>query len=449
MKAKSKATGEPKSFFKTMTILALPILAQDLINASVNFLDHLMVGSLGLEAINAVGFSNQLFFLYSLVLYGMCSGSAILTGQYWGKNDIKGIHKVIGLGFLAGMVLGVIFAAVAIIFPRWFLSFYTDCPDVLELGAVYLRVVGISYLITPITMTYNFALRSIQKTNIPMLTVTIALFTSLILNYIFIFILGWGVFGAAFGTLIARIVEFTAQAIIIRRLKLPVAAKFKEYMSFNRAFVKDYFHITTPVILNEAAWALGVVLCQIAYRGAGLESQGAMQISMAISNLFFVAGIAVGAASGIMIANALGAGKRAEAISISRKAILFNVLVGIIMSGLLFMVSPFITGLYDVSDVVRGYADRLLTVVAIFMTIRMFNFTTIIGILRNGGDTKFCLFADGLVMWFVAVPMAFLGIYMFGLPIYWVFVLVLMEEVIKVFLTGFRVLGNKWANTVV
>ena len=449
MDTKIEIKGKQNGFFKTMTFLALPILAQDLVNASVNFLDHLMVGSLGLEAINAVGFSNQLFFLYSLVLYGMCSGSAILTGQYWGKNDKEGIHKVLGIGFLTGMALGIAFAIVAIIFPRWFLSFYTDNPEVLELGTVYLRVVGISYLITPITMTYNFALRSINKTGIPMMTVTIALFTSLALNYIFIFMLEWGVFGAALGTLIARIVEITAQAIIIRKLKLPVSAKLKEYMSFSKEFVKDYFRITMPVILNEAAWALGVILCQIAYRGTGSESQGAMQISMAISNLFFVAGVAVGAASGIMIANSLGAGKRTQAISYSRKAILFNVAVGIVMSVLLFMISPFITGLYDVSDVVRNYADRLLTVVAIFMTVRMFNFTTIIGVLRNGGDTKFCLFADGVVMWIVAVPMAWLGVYVFELPIYWVFVLVLMEEVVKVFLTGFRVLGNKWANTIV
>jgi len=449
MKVKNSTKGETKKFLKAMTILAMPILAQDLVNASVNFIDHLMVGSLGLEAINAVGFSNQLFFLYSLVLYGMCTGSAILTGQYWGKNDVRGIHKVLGIGFLTGMVLGVTFATVAIVFPRWFLSFYTDVPEIIELGTIYLRTVGISYLITPITMTYNFALRSIKKANIPMITVTIALITSVTLNYIFIFVAGWGVFGAALGTLIARIVEITIQAIIIRKLNLPVVAKFKEYMSFSWIFAKECFRITMPVILNEAAWALGVVLCQIAYRGTGTESQGAMQINMAVANLFYIAGVAVGASSGIMIANALGAGKRVLAISYSRKALVFSVIVGIVMSSLLFVVSPFITQLYDVPDIVRLYANRLLIVTSIFMTVRMFNFTTIIGILRNGGDTKFCLFADGIVMWLVAVPMAFLGVYVFRLPIYWVFVLVLMEEVIKVVLTGFRVLGNKWANTVV
>jgi putative MATE family efflux protein len=415
----------------------------------INFLDNVMVGSQGLEAINAVGFSNQLFFLYSVVIYGVCTGSAVLTGQYWGKKDTQSIHKVMGIGFISGMALAFLFASVAIIFPGWFLGFYTDNPEIIELGKVYLRIVGISYLITPITMTYNFAMRSIKQTKIPMVIIIIALLVNVTLNYLFIMVFGWGVLGAALATLFARVVELTVQAILIRKLKMPIVAKFKEYMSFNREFVKSCFRITAPVILNEMVWALGMVLTQVAYKGAGDEAQGAAQINTAISGLFFVSGMALGVASGIMTANELGAGNRVRAVSYSRKSLLFTSVVGIIMSGLMILICPLLISLYDISDSVSFYANRILIMSAIFMTARIFNFTTIVGILRNGGDTKFCLFVDCLSIWIIAVPMAFLGVYVFKLPIYWVFALVYLDEAVKVLITGARVLGNKWANTVV
>ncbi len=438
-----------KEFIKSATFLALPILAQDLVNTLVNLLDSVMIGSLNREAINAVGFSNQLFFLYSLLIFGVCSGSGVLIGQYWGRNDTKSIHRVMGIGFTIGSIAGLFFASVSIIFPRAFLSLYTTNETVIELGVGYLRTVGISYLLTPITMVINFALRNMKKGKFPMINIIAALLTNLLFNFLFIYVIKLGVVGAALGTVIARVTELFVQQLIIRKNKLPVLAKLKEYFGYNLKFFRNCMRITLPVILNEFMWAFGTMLYQVAYKPVGDDGQAAVQISSAIQNLFYIAGIALGASTGIMIANVLGEGDRAKAISYSRKGVTFNAVVGAAMTAIMLLTCPLFLRFYDVSPAVIHYANNILIITALSLEIRIFNYTAIVGILRSGGDTKFCLLLDCGAVWLVGVPLAFLGSYVFKLPIYLIVLLVTMEEVAKFIPGVIRVFNNKWANTVV
>lgn len=87
-----------RRFYSSMLKLAVPITIQQLISSSTNLLDVLMIGQLGETSIAALGLSNQIFFLLALFLFGISSGSAIFTAQYWGKGDMVNLRKVMGIG---------------------------------------------------------------------------------------------------------------------------------------------------------------------------------------------------------------------------------------------------------------------------------------------------------------------------------------------------------------
>ena len=106
-------------------------------------------------------------------------------------------------------------------------------------------------------------------------------------------------------------------------------------------------------------------------------------------------------------------------------------------------------GFYDVSPVVKDLTQKCLFVIGIILVIKTFNFTAIVGILRSGGDTKFCLLVDSLSVWLIGVPCAFLGSYFLHLPIYQTLILVSCEELVKLFLSGKRVASNKWVKTII
>ena len=80
---------QDKVHFSRLLILALPIAAQNFVQTLLNLVDTLMIGQLGETSIAAVALSNQIFFLIMLLLFGISSGSAVFTAQFWGKKDME------------------------------------------------------------------------------------------------------------------------------------------------------------------------------------------------------------------------------------------------------------------------------------------------------------------------------------------------------------------------
>jgi len=128
-----------RDFYRAMLSIAIPITIQQLISSLLNMLDVLMVGQLGDASIAALGLSNQVFFLLSLLLFGLTSGAAVFTTQYWGQRDVVSIRRVLGICLTIGLISAGIFTLAAFFFPEWVLGFYTSDQEVIAIGARYLR----------------------------------------------------------------------------------------------------------------------------------------------------------------------------------------------------------------------------------------------------------------------------------------------------------------------
>ena len=440
---------ENKKFLRILIFLALPIILQEFMNHAGNFIDMWMVGQLSLESITGLGLSKRLLFLFILLVFGVNSGSAIFMGQYWGKKDVAGIHRVMGIAFTANLFITTIFASIAIFAPRWFLSILTSDPAVIEEGARYLTIASITYFLTAISFTLVVVLRSMRQTKIPMFASGCALIAKIAANYILIFVLDMGIVGAAWGTVVSRSIEITVQILLIKKYRLPVFTSLRKHFDFDLAYVKKFFKVSLPVIGNEFAWSLGVFMYDVAYQFTGTAGQGAFQISDSIQHMFMLTAISIGAASAVMIANHLGAGERDLAIKNSKKCVAVGTVVVTFMAILLFLLGPLIVSTYNVAEDVQNLAATNMGIIAISMLPRTINYYYIISILRQGGDTVFCLLLDTGSVWLIGIPLAFLGAYVLGLPIYWVLAMVYVEEGIKFFFARARVRRGKWANTLV
>jgi Na+-driven multidrug efflux pump len=105
-----------------------------------------------------------------------------------------------------------------------------------------------------------------------------------------------------------------------------------------------------------------------------------------------------------------------------------------------------VLSLYNVSPDVIENAGYVINVVTLFLWIRVNNMTIVVGILRAGGDTRFSLFLDGIIIWIVGVPMAYLGAFVFHLPVYFVYLCAMSEEAAKWLLGIHRYFSRKWIN---
>jgi putative MATE family efflux protein len=439
-----------KIFFKSMLKLAIPIVAQNLILSSLNLVDNIIIGGLGEQAIASVGLANQYFFLLNLLLFGITSGSSIFIAQYWGNKDIVNIKKVLGICLITGGIAAFIFTLGALLLPEQILSIFSRDTAVIIEGSKYLRIICWSYIITSVTFAYSFTLRSTGQVKIPMVVSVIALAVNTVLNYMLVYGLAGfpklGTDGSAIATLIARTVEMLLMLFAVYRNKNIIAAKFTEMFHLSTAFIKNFFKVTIPVILNESIWSLGVTLYAVVYARMGTAVIASTNISSTVERITWVIFMGLGNACAIMIGNKIGEGNEKEAFLYAKRFIILGPSFAIIAGVMVALNSHYILLAYNISPLVYEYASKNLIVFSIFLWAKVFNFTSIVGILRSGGDTKFCLFLDAAGVWLVGVPLAFLGGLVWHLPVYYVYALVFMEEIFK-FIFGLpRILSKKWIN---
>ena len=442
-----------RPFMREMLTIAVPISLQQLINASLNLIDVLMVGQLGETSIAGIGLSNQLFFVFILLLFGLTSGMSIFTAQFWGKREIEPIRKVLGMSILTASFIAVIFTVAATVFTRSVLGLFTNDTNVIEIGSQYLGIVGFSYIAVALATAYIAALRSIQLVKITVIASVAALLFKTTLGYSLIFghfgLPALGVRGAAIGTASGWTLELILLLIFIYTQKTPLAANPLSFFTFEFSFFQRVLRTTLPAVANELFWSVGIATYNGIYAHIGTEAIAAINVNATIEELGFVVFMGLGNACAVMVGNRIGAGKKDEAHEIVRRLILLSVISAWLVGLAVFIVRDVVIGWYNLSPAGIHNVHMLMLVMVCVLWIRMFNFITFIGALRAGGDTLFALVMEICSIWLIGVPAAYIGAFVLDLPVYIVYLMVGLEELAKAFVSFWRYRSRKWIHDVV
>lgn len=440
-------------FYRKVFAIALPIALQNIVSSSLNLIDTFMISSLSTASIAGVSAANKLFFILFLFLFGISSGSSILTAQYWGIKDVKNIRRVLGVCLGLGIAGSFFFAFAALVMPEAVMRIFTNSPGAISEGADYLKIIGICYIPSAITFAYVFILRSTGNVKLPMVVSTLAILMNTFFNWILIYgNLGapaLGVRGAAIATVIARFAEFAVMLIIIYKQRGVAAARFSELIDVNKAFIKRYMVTVLPVIVNELIWAVGVTMYDIVYGRMGEAVMAAMGIAKTIEQFGFFMIYSLGNAAGVVLGNQMGTGDMTHVFNYAKKLLRMMVLVGILMSVFFYFIAPNVATLFNVESEVKSYIVDCVRVLAIATTFKAINMLIIVGILRSGGDTKFAMYLDGGAVWFLAVPLVALGGLVWGLEIKYVYLLAMTEEFAKASIGIWRTYSKKWINNLI
>ena len=435
-------------FLKKAVRIALPVAMQGMLNTIVNLVDTMMIGALGATAIAAVGLANKVFFVFTLLVFGIVSGSGVLAAQYWGNGDIKNIKKVVGLALTLAVAASIAFLVPAVVCPEAVMRIFTASEDAIQVGAGYLTIVALSYPATAVSNTFVAMLRATGRVKAPVVISSCTIFINIFFNYTFIYgnfgAPAMGASGAALATLMARLAEALSIILVVYLGKAPVAARFKEMFGYSREFLVQFFSTTSPVIANEFIWGLGTTLYSLAYGRMGNDAVAAITIATTIQDIVTVLFQGLSAATAVIMGNEMGAGKLKRAERYAKNFLILQFIVTIL--GALFCVAIRwqIISVYNITPEIAESVSRCIIVFALFMPFKMFNYVMVVGILRSGGDTKMCLLLDCSGVWMIGVPMAFLGGLFFGFPIHIVYAMVMLEEVYKAVFGYWRYRQKKW-----
>jgi putative MATE family efflux protein len=442
-----------KEFFRAMLTLAVPVAFQQLISAGLNMIDVLMVGQLGETSVAALGLANQIFFLLILFLFGLTSGMSIFSAQFWGKGDTEQIRHVLGICLTIAVSVAALFSSAAIFMPERLMGFYTEDVAVIQLGSDYLRIVGLSYVFTAITVSYISVLRSITQVTLTVIVAVVALGLKTILGYLFIFgvagLPALGVRGAALGTCIGWSFQAILLVILVYIRKTPLAANPLSFFRFDRAFLIKVLKTSLPAAANEILWSFGITTYNAVYARIGTDAIAAVNINATIEELMFVLFIGLGNACAVMVGNKIGAGGKDVAFEYGRRFAILGVAVALLAGVIVFSIRGTVISLYQISPSAAQDLRSLMLVYSLSAWLRVFNFMLFIGAMRAGGDTRFAMFTELFSVWMIGVPSALLGGFVLHLPVYGVYALVLLEEAVKAVIITRRFLSRKWIHDLV
>jgi putative MATE family efflux protein len=409
-----------KDFFRTMLVIALPIAFQQLISAGLNFIDVMMVTRLGESSVAAVGLANQIFFLLILFLFGITSGMAIFTAQFWGKGDIEQIHHVLGICLAIAISVGALFSFAALFMPERLMGFYTEDPEVIKLGSDYLRIVSLSYVFTAITVSYGSVLRSITQVTLVLIVAVLALALKTVLAYLFIFgiagLPALGVRGAAFGTCVGWVFQAILLLILVYKLKTPLAANPFSFFRFDRPFLFKVLRTSMPAAFNEVLWSVGITSYNAVYARIGTDAIAAVNINATIEELVFVLFIGLGNACAVMVGNKIGAGGKNVAFEYGRRFTILGVGAAILGGATVIAMRETVIGLIPMQPSTADNLRGLMLVYGLSIWLKVFNFMLFIGALRAGGDTRYAMFTELFSIWMIGVPSALIGGFVLHLP---------------------------------
>ena len=441
----------PKIFYKNFARLAAPVVLQNLITLSLAMCDTLFLGAVGENEIAAVTLANSPFFVIMLMVFGFHRGSSVLISQYWGKRDTKTISRVIGVAFMAAITLTTLCAAVTMLFPHQIMRFFTPDPILLDMAARYMKIVAVSYVINTFTQVYISAHRSMENAAVGMYIFGAATLTNTVLNYILIFgkfgAPALGIEGAAIATVISRVVELgitIAYAASNRRFRLDLGAMFRP----GRAIAADFFRYGAPVVLNETLWGLGVSLYPAILSRMGTDILAAQTISTNVEKVFNVLATGVANASGVIIGTLMGQGKAKEAFETSHTLRTLSFLVGVAAMLFLLVAAWPIVSWFNIPDTTKAVARVVLIIYALRLPMVNINMTTVVGILRAGGDSRVAAMIDLVALWLFSLPVSALLGLVFKTHYIYVFIAICMDDVIKCCLSVARLKSGVWMRNV-
>ena len=449
---KDNLTNE-KSFGRTVLSLVLPLAIQNLINVAVNGADVFMLQMISETSLSAASMAGQVYFILTLILFGLSSGAAVLTAQYWGKRDVRTVEKVMGMTVRFAVTVSMVFFAVAFCFPRAVMSVLTDVPAVIDEGVPYLRIMACSYPITAVTIICLNVLRTVEKVNISTAVYLLSLFTNIGLNLCFI--KGWlgfpriGIAGVAIATVSARLLEIVITLVYVRRRKSLVRLRFKDVFKRNKLLSKDFLHYSMPVVLNEMLWGTAISLSATIIGHLGQEPIAAQSVATTVRQLAMVVVFGIANATAIIVGKEIGAGRVERAKTYSRKLMRFSLAAGVCGAGLMFGLHSAIPSVMgNLSDLAAEYLRFMLLAMSVYVVFSSVSATGIVGVFRAGGDTRMGLLLDVGTLWFICLPLGFLAAFVWNLDVKWVFIILISDELLKFPIVLWRFRSMKWLNNV-
>lgn len=433
-----------KTFFKMMIVVAL----QNLVAYSVNMADNIMLGSYSQNALSGAATVNQIFFMVQQIALAIGNALVVLASQYWGEKRIEPIRTLTGIALKLGIICSIVIVGACLFFPAPLIGLFTDAPEIIAEGQRYLCIVQWTFALFIITNILMAALRSVGIVQISFYISVISLLINVGINYVLIFgcfgLPEMGIAGAAIGTLIARIVELLIVIVYIlkfdKKLQLFKVGLFKS----NASLRHDYKKVVVPIMLSQVLWGVSVPMQTAILGHMSADAIAANSVATTFYQYLKVIVIALSSTSAVMIGNAIGRGDMSRIKSDARSLAVIDVLIGLVLGIILFLLRNPLLSMYDLSETASEMAVNLIVIMSFIMVGMSYQMPVSFGIIQGGGDTGFTMKMNMISTWLIVMPLSFMAAFWWKWPVEAVVIVIQSDQIFKGLPTFIRFRSYKW-----
>ena len=437
-----------KELYLKMAKIAIPISLQSLITVGINLMDTIMLSKMGDAQISASSLAGQFINLFMICCMGIGMGASVLTSRFWGMQDKHSLKKTITIMLRFVVVFASVFTAVTIISPEWIMRIYSDEAPIITHGITYLKWMIPTYICTGLSLTCTIVLRTVGQVRIPLYCSISAFFVNVFFNWVFIFgKLGaprMEIGGAALGTLIARIFELIFICGYFFFIDKRIRYRLKDVFMKCRDLLSEYIRISIPVLISDGLLAFGNNTVAMIMGRIGETFVAANSVTTVVQQLSSVLTTGVCNASGIITGHTMGEGDIDKAQRQGYTFLFIGFIIGCFSALVIFLLRGPIINYYDISPEAKAVAWDLMNAIIIINIFQSMNSILTKGVLRAGGDTTFLMAGDILFLWVASIPLGYMAGLKWGLPSFWIYTCLKIDQIIKCVWCYFRLRSGKW-----
>ena len=328
---------------------ALPLMFGNIFQQLYTVVDTAIVGrGVGMDALAALGCVDWLNWMFLGIAQGFSQGFSVRMAQKFGEGDIEGLKKTVGVSARLAIAIAVVALAAAQLGLPLFLKLL-QVPDDLEgIAMLYSRVI---FAGIPAMMFFNFcasSLRAVGDSRTPLTAMMVAAVTNIILDCIAVFVLEWGVAGAAGATVFSQCLSGTICAVKIA--KSPQLRFTKEHMRSDSALEKKLLGLGTPVAMQNIIISVGGMTIQSVVNGFSKSFIAGFTATNKLYGVLEIAAISYGYAVTTYTGQNYGAGLWERIRKGVRWAVIICLATSLVIAGVMVIFGRQITGIFLSSE---------------------------------------------------------------------------------------------------
>lgn len=431
---------------KELKKLIIPLVIEQILAITVGMVDTMMISNAGEAAVSGVSLVDMLNNLLINIFAALATGGAVVASQYLGKKDEKTACACAGQlllvsGIFSGFIMGLCLVLKA---PLIRLCFGSIEQDVFEAASIYLLISALSYPFLGIYNSCAALFRAMNNSKISMQSSVVMNLINLVGNYIAIFILGWGVAGAAVSTLLSRIIACAILYIRLHAKDLVIHLTFGKKPAVNKNIIRKILHIGIPSGLENSIFQLGRVMVVGIIATFGTTQIAANAIANNLDGMGCIPAQAMNLAMITVVGRCAGAGDEKQTVHYVKKMMKITYLVSALWNIVILATMPLTTLLYQVSAQTRDLAMLLVLIhdgCAIFFWPASF---TLPNALRAVNDVKFPMVVSIASMWIFRIGLSYILGLQFGWGALGVWIAMITDWICRSSLFVWRFASGRW-----